>query len=240
MSMRSTLLLRLAAPMQSWGSSGGKFDHRPTENEPTRSGIIGMLAGALGFDREHSLDSFENLRIGVRIDQIGKQERDFHMVHRYNPKTKKEESSWVTYRYYLCDAIFLVGIEGEENFLGKIMEALQNPVYPLYLGRRSCPPEGQVVLGIRTGLGLQQGLKEEPWIAQEWYKRKKTSNFLEIVRDTFEEESATSISRDNPVSFSQKHRKYKLRGVIRDRRAVKIDSLRDDLEIQTSHDPLEF
>ena len=43
----STLLLRLAAPMQSWGISS-KFDRRTTNMEPTRSGVIGMLAAAMG------------------------------------------------------------------------------------------------------------------------------------------------------------------------------------------------
>jgi len=247
MSRTSTLLLRLAAPMQSWGSARGKFDHRPTEAEPTRSGIIGMIAGALGFEREDSLDVFEKLKIGVRIDQRGEQTRDFHMVHQYNAKTKRKESSWVTYRYYLCDAVFLVGIEGEEPFVQEIMKALQFPVYPIYLGRRSCPPEGNLVLGIRTGLGLQQALVKEPWIAQEWYKqkmRKKSPIFLEIVRDTMEAEAETYTMRDNPVSFSQEHRKHKIREVFRDRKAVKIcdpqDSLKSIAEIQTNHDPLDF
>ena len=39
----ATLLLRLAAPLQAWGSSS-KFNIRTTEREPTKSGVIGMIA----------------------------------------------------------------------------------------------------------------------------------------------------------------------------------------------------
>ena len=43
----STLLLRLAGPMQSWGTDS-KFDVRRTGREPSKSGVIGLVAAALG------------------------------------------------------------------------------------------------------------------------------------------------------------------------------------------------
>ena len=43
----STLVLRLAAPMQSWGSDS-KYNIRKTNREPTKSGVLGMIAAALG------------------------------------------------------------------------------------------------------------------------------------------------------------------------------------------------
>ena len=47
----------------------------------------------------------------------------------------------MTYRHYLQDAVFLVGLESEDTALLQELEtALKHPVYPLYLGRRSCPP----------------------------------------------------------------------------------------------------
>ena len=42
-----TLLLRLGAPLQSWGSES-MYDRRETDMMPTKSGVIGMLAAALG------------------------------------------------------------------------------------------------------------------------------------------------------------------------------------------------
>ena len=38
----STLLLRLAGPLQSWGTDS-KFEVRRTENEPSKSGVIGLV-----------------------------------------------------------------------------------------------------------------------------------------------------------------------------------------------------
>ena len=43
----AVLMLRLAAPMQSWGTDS-KFEVRKTNREPTKSGVVGLLAAALG------------------------------------------------------------------------------------------------------------------------------------------------------------------------------------------------
>ena len=47
----ATLLLRLAAPLQAWGADS-KFEPRKTAREPTKSGVIGLLAAALGLRRD--------------------------------------------------------------------------------------------------------------------------------------------------------------------------------------------
>ena len=73
----STLLLRLAAPIQSWGNDS-RFEVRRTGKEPTKSGVIGLLAAALGRSRADSLDDLCSLRFGVRVDQEGQLLRDFH------------------------------------------------------------------------------------------------------------------------------------------------------------------
>ncbi len=88
----STLLLRLAAPLQSWGVAS-KFDTRDTAREPTKSGVIGLLAAALGRSRTESLDDLKELRFGVRIDQPGTFLRDFHTARR-----NKQDPPFVTTR----------------------------------------------------------------------------------------------------------------------------------------------
>ena len=141
----AVLLLRLAAPLQAWGSNS-KFIIRNTEREPTKSGVVGMLAAALGIQRNDDpkkLEPLTALRFGVRAEKEGRLLKDFHMVH--SPKTTD-----VTERHYLSDAVFLVALESEDiAFLQKIAEALQHPVYPLYLGRKSCPPTLPIVWGVR-------------------------------------------------------------------------------------------
>ena len=50
----SVLLLKLAGPLQSWGSSS-RFARRGTEIAPTKSGVIGLLAAAKGMRRTEPL-----------------------------------------------------------------------------------------------------------------------------------------------------------------------------------------
>lgn len=81
-----TLLLRLAAPMQAWGTQS-RFTWRETNLEPSKSGVIGLLCAALGKPRieteDDGFDSLEQLaalRMGVRVDQPGVLLRDYHTV----------------------------------------------------------------------------------------------------------------------------------------------------------------
>lgn len=202
----STLLLRLAAPLQSWGVDA-KFDRRGTERIPTKSGVIGLIAAALGRRRNESIDDLSALYFGVRIDREGTLLRDYHTA-------KSEKAAYVTQRYYLSDAVFLVGIEGDDKLLSIIEHAICFPEFPLFLGRRSCPPEGQILLGIRKGKSLMDALREEPWLVSEWAKKREAPEVrLRIVTDAAEEDTTGYFQRDLPVSFDQTHRRFGFRGV---------------------------
>src|SRR5262245_45694114 len=79
-----TLLLRLAGPMQSWGTDS-RFSVRDTGLEPSKSGVIGLLCAALGKPRveqpgdgQPTLAKLSALRMGVRVDREGVMRRDFH------------------------------------------------------------------------------------------------------------------------------------------------------------------
>lgn len=201
-----TLLLRLAAPLQSWGSNS-KFEIRTTEKMPTKSGVVGMLAAALGWGRNADLSELTTLKFGVRADREGEDITDFHTVH-------SEKSSYVTYRHYLSDAVFLAGLEGEKEYLKKLETALQNPKFALFLGRRSCPPTLPIVLGIRD-LSLKTALCNEApldiksknplhiWIETD-------ENFAEITQDV---SVSSEIAQDVPVSFNPARRIYGYRKV---------------------------
>lgn len=233
----SILLLRLAAPLQSWGSSS-KFNKRMTNREPTKSGTIGLIAAALGRRRDDDIHDLQKLGFGVRIDQAGILIKDFHTAHTFDNR-----QSFVSERYYLADALFLVGLEGDDKLLQEIDVAVQNPVFPLYLGRRSCPPVGPISLGIREGKSLLEALKEEPWQAGEWYKNQAPPELsLEMVYDAEPQDTGAYTLRDIPVSFSQTHRKYAVRNVMNDISAVKITNPASryarNHEISTEHDPI--
>ncbi len=191
----STLLLRLAAPMQAWGV-GSKFDTRSTQKEPTKSGVLGLLAAAIGIRRDNAaeLKSLSRMRFGVRIDREGKLLEDFHMAH-------GEKSDYVTRRFYLCDAVFLCGLESEnEEILIQHEYALMHPVYPLFLGRRSCPPTLPLVLGIRD-CELETALRAEPQLVM-------TGDAVRIVLDSPAAEKGFAVEKDAPISFNPRRREF--------------------------------
>jgi CRISPR system Cascade subunit CasD len=228
------LLLHLAAPLQSWGVDA-KFDRRGTERAPTKSGVVGLVAAALGRRRDESLEDLQTLRFGVRVDQEGALLRDYHTA-----KAKNEKDPYVTNRYYLADAVFLAGLEGDEALLRLIHSALRYPAFPLFLGRRSCPPDGQVSLGIRAGKALSEALQEEPWLVSDWARKKESPEVrLRIVTDAGVN-GKVYFQRDAPVSFDQTHRKFGFRGVSESAPLVfpNPDSRRVLAEHPTEHDPM--
>ena len=137
-----TLLIRMAAPLQAWGVDS-KFETRRTGREPSKSGIVGFLAAAMGYrrDEDDKIAELSRLNIGIRVDKEGTLLRDYHTVH-------GAKSAYVTNRYYLSDAIFLVGVESNDGeLIERLANALEHPVFPLFLGRRSCPPTLPICLG---------------------------------------------------------------------------------------------
>lgn len=194
-----TLLLRLAGPLQAWGISS-KFETRRTEPRPTKSGVIGLLAAALGRRRDEPVEDLNALRFGVRVDQPGSLLRDFHTAH-------SEKTAYITDRYYLADAVFLVGLEsGDEVFLRQLESALRAPKFPLFLGRRSCPPTQPFVLGIRP-LPLLDALGKEPWLAAE-FRRPRLDAHLELSSDAAPEDRGAAMQQDQPLSFDPHCRRH--------------------------------
>lgn len=205
-----TLLLRLAAPLQSWGYES-KFNIRRTGTEPTKSGVIGMLAAAMGRKRDEIPEDLLSLDFGVRVDQAGELERDFHMVHKGDGKT-----FYLTTRYYLSDAVFLAGLTHEnKEFLEDIQWHLRNPSFPLFLGRRSCPPTQPLCLGIREK-ELLQALREEEWIVPEWKKNRlirEQKADLRILTDAVDGGGMVEMRQDVPISYNPFRREYGYRYV---------------------------
>ena len=205
----STLLLRLAGPLQAWGIDS-KFETRRTGREPSKSAVAGMLAAALGRKRDQPLDDLCSLRFGVRVDKEGELLHDYHTVR------SKSGKPYVTHRYYLSDATFLVGLESEDEiWLKTLKQALLNPVFPLFLGRRSCVSTLPIVLGIRP-CGLVEALCEEPWQLSLWMQEKEQKKghcSLRIMIDTEPDDKAAVAQKDLPVSFHPGNRRYAYRPI---------------------------
>lgn len=173
------LLLWLEAPLQSWGYDS-EFGRRDSLDFPTKSGILGLLCCARGAggkqvewlarwaDRDMVVLAYVQ---EARKDQPAQRQPlllDFHMVGSgYDdtdpwqslliPKTSEGKSSVgggtkMTYRYYLQDMAFAVALQGPEDELYELEEALKNPVWDLYLGRKNCVPTEFIGQGIYDSL----------------------------------------------------------------------------------------
>ena len=162
----ATLLLRLAAPLQAWGADS-KFETRKTGREPTKSGVIGLLAAALGLrrDEREALLRLTGLRFGVRVEREGQLLVDYHTA-----KTQDEKTSYVTYRHYLQDAVFLAGIESERRrpfaaaAAGAAAPGLsavsRPPLLPAYPAALSGSTPGQLAGGAASGTAPVSGTAE--------------------------------------------------------------------------------
>lgn len=156
----ATLALRLAGPLQSWGTRS-EFNRRETDLLPSKSGVIGMLAAAQGRPRNADITDLIGLRLGVRVDSAGSVLRDFHTVSDYrggpllSASVKKSgeqkptgpaKFTGVTQRMYLQDAVFLAAVQGPRDLIEALVKAIRRPVFPLALGRRACVPVQPIVV----------------------------------------------------------------------------------------------
>ena len=234
----ATLLLRLAAPLQSWGTDS-KFEIRKTDRQPSKSGVLGLVAAALGYRRDDdaAIQSLHALRFGVRVDREGQLLQDLRTAHDEKFWRTGKGTAYMTHRYYLADAIFLVGLESDdEALLQQIADALRHPVYPLFLGRRSCPPTLPLCLGIRQS-ALEEALQGEPWLVTHSIQQDDNQR----VRMQIEPKEITAtdaVVQDKPISFSPLHRDYGYRPVRE--QLIRLDKMSDEQTLQnaeTDHDP---
>lgn len=199
----SVILLRLEGPMQSWGI-GSRFSERHTEAEPTKSGVIGLVASALGRSRDESIEDLAQMKMGVRIDREGQIFYDYHTildVLRANVKgeiTKSKLGTVISRRFYIADACFLVGFESEnKELLKKILTATSKPKWPLFLGRKSFPPSSPIVLTDKIyDDSLSEVLKSFKWQGR---KEDDTPLSLRLVSEAKPNEG--ELRMDVPISF---------------------------------------
>lgn len=203
----STLVIRLAGPLQAWGAAS-RFSRRDTRQEPTKSGVIGLLAAADGRRRSDPIEDLAALAFGVRVDQPGRLLRDYQVAVR----PTDGRSMPISYRYYLADGVFVAAVEGDSALIDGLASALRAPTFPLYLGRRSCPPIMPLYLSAEDA-PLITALRNTPWQAAQWYRRQQARNIaLRVVLDA-EKPGEGDLVRDQPVSFNPELRQYDWRAI---------------------------
>ena len=230
----TALLLRFAAPLQSWGTSS-RFVRRNTDRAPSRSGVLGLLAAATGRRRTDPLEELLSLRIGVRVDQPGHVERDFQTAR----SRDGAESMPLSYRFYLADAVFAVAVEGDPALLDGLREALRRPAYALFLGRKSCPPAGALDHGVHDG-DVAAVLGSAPWMASrrvQTSRRAESVVDLDMVHDCPPGTPHSETVRDDPISFDPRHRQYLWRTIVHTRAQAPNPCYDSGAGLDT-HDPL--
>ncbi|MCB9440928.1 MAG: type I-E CRISPR-associated protein Cas5/CasD [Mycolicibacterium sp.] len=202
----TTLVIRLAGPLQSWGAAS-RFSRRETLQHPTKSGVVGLLAAAQGRRRTDPIEDLASLSFGVRIDQPGRLTRDFQVAVRLTDG----KSMPISERYYLADAVFVAAVQGDPELIDGLANALRRPTFPLYLGRRSCPPSRPMYLHV-CDLPVESALDATEWQAAPWYQRKQARQVrLRTILDAGAD--AGDQLRDQPVSFNPERRDYSWRSV---------------------------
>jgi CRISPR system Cascade subunit CasD len=213
----ASLALCFDAPMQSWGQRS-RFVVRDTAAEPTKSGVVGLLAAALGIARDDdaAIAELAQLRMGVRVDREGTVERDYHTVQNVPDTEGKHNRGVESWRYYLADALFLTVIEGQETELRRLHQALANPRWPLYLGRRAFLPARSIVgsgdqpATIRSP--IEEVLATYPWLENQPHIRSDAERgeprWLRTVTDTSAADPAAELRNDYPLSFASSNRRH--------------------------------
>jgi CRISPR system Cascade subunit CasD len=139
--------------------------------------VVGLLACALGASDDEEIRVLaQSVTMGVRVDHAGLVIRDYHTVGAGYGKPMLREASGdpkvndgrphaqPTVRDYLCDASFLVALMGPQDLIERLATAVQNPYWPIYLGRKACPPTVPVFAGTGDYPSLEDALADCPWM----------------------------------------------------------------------------
>jgi CRISPR system Cascade subunit CasD len=196
----NVLLLRLCGPMQSWGVQS-RFSVRDTGLEPSKSGVVGLLAAALGRPRSADITDLASLCMAVRVDAEGLLRYDYHTAQNVLKAGGGIKETEPSRRYYLADARFLVGLTGDDfTLLQELQSALRDPTWPIFLGRKAFVPAEPIWLpdGLRRNADLLPVLRSYPWLGGPAEKPP------ERVRLVAEDPGGPEVRPDQPLSFTER------------------------------------
>jgi CRISPR system Cascade subunit CasD len=210
------LALRLDGPLQSWGFDS-QYNRRNTGLMPTKSAIAGMCCAAIGLPRgsekeQEFLAKFGMIRMAaIAIPKQGAKKelpvcrlQDYHTVQNTRRASGALNTDCVlTHRQYLTDAVFGVVLEGTAVVLGEISNALADPKWGVWLGRKTCIPSAPVLVGMSdTRDGALRLLIGEKML-ESFIRQEEVESFTD-GRDSLP---------DAPVSFATDRRLFSPRRV---------------------------
>jgi CRISPR system Cascade subunit CasD len=216
MSETAFLGLLLDGPLQSWDFSS-RFQRRTTGLHPTKSGVIGLICAAMGLakgspEERATLPELAKLKMCSIAIPRGPSDDDRRDVRRledfhttgggYDRKTQRQfiprkasggpcDNPTLSRRQYLLDARFGVILAGDRSLLERAASALQDPVWGVWLGRKSCIPAEPVYRGL---------FDTEPQAQRELVCDSSIESFTTVTEVKDFAEGTDSVS-DQPVSF---------------------------------------
>lgn len=155
----NTIILRLEGFLQSWGTNSA-WDYRDSDSFPGKAAIVGLLGCAMGIERGSAeLPKLaQAITMATRADRPGVKFIDFQTVTGHDLMTangtpRKDGSGQIsntiiTPRAYLQDACFTVFIQTIPEWENRIVDALQNPKWCIYLGCKSCVPSRPILAAV--------------------------------------------------------------------------------------------
>lgn len=165
--MENVKALRLvcAGMLQSWRLPRIGPDVRYTDLIPTKSGITGMIACAMGYERGDARISQlkNNFELYICESESGSMKNtekkipdimmDFQTVRggkgeMLKADGKMDKNATITDREYIVAHRFVLYVIANEELLAEIGAALNNPVWCYYLGSKCCIPSEPVSQGI--------------------------------------------------------------------------------------------
>ncbi|MBZ5514843.1 MAG: type I-E CRISPR-associated protein Cas5/CasD [Acidobacteriia bacterium] len=217
MSDTAYLALLLDAPLQSWGFSS-RFQRRTTELHPTKSGVIGLISAAMGLAKGSPEErdmlpklaalKMSSITIPRNVLRAGGllpvlRLEDFHTTGGgYDKKTQRQfiprkasggpcDNPTVSHRQYLNDARYGVILAGDRFMLERAVAALEDPIWGVWFGRKSCIPAEPIFRGMfKTQPEAERALIGNAAIEQ-FTRLEEVANF----------NAGTDSYNDQPVSF---------------------------------------
>jgi CRISPR system Cascade subunit CasD len=220
------LSLWLEGSMQSWGVDS-RHSVKDTLNFPTKSAILGILLASMGKSGEQTelLGELGPLDLQVMAYATPNVKpatlNDFHMVGsnydltdewqalfqtRKFDGSKANGGSKLTYRRYLLDVCFGVVIEVPDHMKDEIIQGLSEPVYDIYLGRKSCVPTDFIYKGVFDS--LEDAKNHLANVAE--IKEKEIQ--FSVIQGQDNTSKSSLLLNDVPISFGR-IKEYKSRSV---------------------------
>lgn len=183
---RDYLVFTLSATLGAMGELAG-HERRSSWSWPGRSAVLGLCAAALGIRRSGDFSRLDELRMALGVYSSGTPLRDFHTIQSVpavaarNPQSRGQAlrdgrarlETTITLRDYQAGCLFGVALwaESAESLLPALRDALQQPVFTLYLGRKSCPlnaPVNPVLLqSTDAASALHSGVHLPEWVGSQ-------------------------------------------------------------------------